>query len=125
MKWYELAMNPRAISELYTDVPSLQKVHLQEVLFDENGPRVAFLIDLATFPDKVPSRWKRQKYTQVQLRLDFWIVKTVQITGWPKGNIVDIAIEQIVDHYLAVRVLSSLCNIQLSAHDFQMTLYKK
>ncbi len=120
MKWYELADNPRAITELYTDVPLLQSVRLREVILDRDGPTMKFTVDLPTFPEKVPARWKLRGYKAVQMQSDLWWLRSIQLDRWSTENLVDIQIEAIADGLIAVKVTSSSCSIQATAHLFKL-----
>lgn len=125
MKWYELAMNPRAISEVYTDVPSLQAVLLREVILSNRGPTMMTLkMDLSRFPDKVPRRWKFKEYTAVQLQLDFWgpeIVEVFHQVGYQDAMIV---IEAVPEKRILLHVTSLSWNIKAYALAFRITLRK-
>lgn len=125
MRWYELAENPRAITELYTDVPLLQSVRLREVRLDRDGPTMKFTIDLPTFPDKVPARWKLRGYNAVQMQSDFWWLRSIQIDRWSAENLVDIQIEATTDGLIALQAASPQCHIQAIAHSFRITLLKQ
>ena len=125
MKWYELAENPRAITELYSEVPSLQSVRLVEVHLLRDGPRMTINVDLPRFPDKVPTRWKLQGYTSIQVQLDFWNVQSLDIAQWSTEDQVDVQIEATVERRIEVKVSSLQYHLQAMAHDFRITLHKR
>ncbi len=124
MRWYELADNPQVLSELYSDVPSLEAVHLIEVLLHRDGTRMSLKVALSRFPDKPPARWKVQGYNTVQLQLDFWNLQTVLIDGWSTDNLVDLHILPGTNKQIDLHILSSQCSIKATSHDFRMTLHK-
>ena len=124
MRWYELAENPQAISELYSDVPSLESVHLIEVSLHRDGTRMSLKVALPRFPDKPPARWKAQGYNTVQVQLDFWTLQTILINGWSTDNFVDIHILPDANKQIDLQIVSSHCSIEATAHDFRITLHK-
>lgn len=124
MKWYELAENPRAVSELYSEVPSLQSVHLRKVHLNHNGPLMTLLIDLAQFPDRIPARWKLRGYTSVQVQLDFWGLISIEMALQSMENPVDVAIETTKERWIGVQVASSVDHFQAVAHMFRMAVHK-
>lgn len=125
MEWYSLAMNPRAISELYTDVPSLQAVPLEQVILSNNGPTMITLkMNLSRFPDNVPPRWKFKKYTSIQLQLDFWEPEAVEVSHRLGSLYANISIESTPDKRILLSVTSSSWNIQAYALAFRITLRK-
>lgn len=125
MKWYELAENPRAVTELYSEVPLLQSVHLTEVVLLRDGPRMMIKVDLPRFPDKVPTRWKIQGYTSIQMQLDFWNVQSLDIAQWSTEDLVDVQIEAMAERRIEVKISSSQYHLQAMAHDFRITLHKR
>ncbi|TMD69077.1 MAG: hypothetical protein E6I91_02990 [Chloroflexi bacterium] len=62
MKWYELADNPRAITELYTDVPLLQQVKWTRSLrhIKNAQPRAKWVSDHRAFPNRNIERLNKQ-----------------------------------------------------------------
>lgn len=125
MQWYELAENPRAISEIYTVVPPLRELHLEEVRFDEDGSRITLMFGMTVFPEKMPTRWQQRGYNALTLQLDFWIIKSVQVTRWSKENVVDVHIHRTMDGQIEAQILSPTCHIQLVAYGFGLALHKR
>lgn len=124
MKWYELAENPRAVSELYSEVPSLQSVRLKKFHLHRDGPRMTLMIDLVQFPDKLPARWKLRGYASVQVQLDFWDLSSIEMILQSVENPVNIAIETTGERQLDVQVASSAGHIQTVARMFRITIHK-
>jgi hypothetical protein len=125
MKWYELAENPRAITELYSEVPLLQSVRLVEVLLSRDGPRMMVKMDLPQFPDKIPNRWKLQEYTSIQMQLDFWVLESLNIAQWSTEDQVEVQIETKLERRIEVKIMSSQYCVRATAHMFRITLHKK
>lgn len=125
MNWYELAENPRAITELYNEVPSLQAVRLREVRLNHNGPCMTLIIDLPRFPDKVPPRWKLRGYDAVYVQLDFWDFTSIQLTQWVTENLVEISITPTAEKQICLKVTSSQGGIQTVARSFRMVVHKR
>lgn len=124
MKWYELAENPRAISELYSEVPSLQSVCLKKFHLHRDGPRMTLMIDLVQFPDRIPARWKLRGYTSVQVQLDFWDLSSIEMILQSLENPVNVAIETTGEQQLGIQVASSAGHIQTVACLFRITIHK-
>ena len=99
MLWYELAMNPSAISSLYVEVPPLQSVHIRELTLEHTG-NVLVSIDLPELPNKVPTRWKRQTYVTMYLQLQLFHVQQLHLSGWSTNNLVDLNIRKVDQKYL-------------------------
>lgn len=55
-EWYKLSHNPQAITQLYTQPPSLSGVQLFEISFNDNGD-LYIRADLTQFPEYPPQRW--------------------------------------------------------------------
>jgi hypothetical protein len=125
MKWYELAENPRAITELYSEVPLLKLVHLVEVLLLRDGPRMTIKTDLPQFPDKAPTRWKLQGYKEIQMQLDFWGVQSLHIAQWSIEDQVEIQIGATTEGQIDLTIVSSQYRIRATAHDFRIKINKR
>jgi Immunity protein 50 len=125
MEWYNLAMNPHAISELYTDVPSLQAIPLEEVVLSNNGPTMITLkMNLPRFPDNAPPRWKFKGYTSIQLQLDFWEPEVVEVSHRSGDHYANIGINLTSEKRIYLNVTSSSWNILAYALAFRITLRK-
>jgi hypothetical protein len=92
--WHELAENPKAMSQLYKTVPSLEGLEPHELLLHRDGPRLTLKADFPCFPDAPPDRWVREGYTKVSIQLDFWGIRSVNISGWSTNMLVNIQIER-------------------------------
>jgi hypothetical protein len=92
--WHELAENPKAMSQLYKTVPSLEALELHEVFLHRDGPRLTLKATLACFPDAPPDRWVRDGYCKASIQLDFWGIQSVNISNWSTNMTVDIQIER-------------------------------
>jgi len=124
MRWYEYADNPKAITELYQEVPSLQGIHVIEVLLSGRGPYLSMKTDLPRFPDKLPPRWKIQGYNSIHLQLDFWLLTSISLDGWTSENVVDIRIDSLEEKRVALHVTSPYCNLEVVAHHFRIIIHK-
>lgn len=120
MRWYELAENPQAITEFYTDVPLLRSVEIFRVALYEDEARMRLEIALTRFPDRPPAQWRATGYNTVVIRLDFCGLELIQIDRWSTENLVDIQIEAIADGLITVKATSSFCSIQATAHLFKI-----
>jgi hypothetical protein len=93
MAWYNLVQNPRAITALYTTVPELDSVHILEVGLNGRG-WIDIKIDLPSFPDNVPQRWKWQGYNRVLLSLRFSSILSFQLEQWSTSEFVHFQINE-------------------------------
>jgi hypothetical protein len=125
MAWYELAMNPSAISSLYVEVPPLQSVHIRELTLEHTG-NVLVSIDLPKLPNKVPIRWKRQVYVTMYLQLQLFHVQQLHLSGWSTSNLVDLSIRKEDQKYLiSSSNTASGYNIQCISDAFRINWIKK
>jgi hypothetical protein len=113
--WHELADNPKAMSQLYKTVPSLEGLELHELLLHRDGPRLTLKADLPCFPDAPPDRWVREGYTKVSIQLDLWGVQSVNISGWSTNVVVDIRIEKTNGGEISVAAKSRESRVRFSA----------
>lgn len=125
MKWYELAANPLAVTSIYTEVPSLESALLKEIILDRNGPQVIWKIELPTFPDKPPARWKFRDYNIVQLELHLWELASINIRLWTPHNEVHASIDPAEDGWISFKAISPGCNIQLLTRGFGIAFNKR
>jgi len=124
MEWYRLAINPQAILDWYTNVPSLSLVYLQAVRLYEKNAQISFMLDITDVPDKTLSAWKPEWCNTVSLQLDFLDVTSIQITRWSTTNRADIQIEQMPNNALAIHAVSASTSIQLVAQKFKIASVK-
>jgi hypothetical protein len=122
MKWYELAENPRAISELYNDVPSLQGVDVKEVILHRDGPRMSLKANLPRFPEPPPARWQLRGYNTAQIQLDCWVLESIQIAQWSTNNLVDIHLETTANGKILLNITSPQCSIQAIFLGFRISV---
>jgi hypothetical protein len=113
--WHELADNPKAMSQLYKTVPSLEGLDLHELLLHRDGPRLTLNADLACFPDDPPARWVRDGYNRASIQLDFWGIQSVNISGWSTEMTIDIHIERTNSGEISVMAKSSKGHCNFSA----------
>lgn len=113
--WHELAENPKAMAQLYKTVPSLEGLELHELLLHRDGPRLTLKADLACFPDAPPDRWMKDGYSKASIQLDFWGIKSVNISGWSTNTMVDIQIERINNGEISIVAKSCEGQVYFSA----------
>lgn len=93
MNWHELVRNPRAITHLYDDVPSLSGMEVTRVELSPNGPVVSLFMDLPRFANHRPVRW-HQAWNTVAMQLDFWDVSDFRLDGFTCNPVLDFSIER-------------------------------
>jgi hypothetical protein len=85
--WYELAENPKAITSLFSRPESFDIVSLFAVELDREGPTVRARFNLEQFPDRPPKKWGGHDYNRAQVRLDFFGIESLVVSGWSTTNV--------------------------------------
>ena len=93
--WFELCDNPRAVSSLYSTAPDLEGVEVMELRAFRDGPRLQLVLDLPSFPDDPPARWRREGFNAVQLTLDLFLSGPLDLAGWTTLNRVDLSLTEL------------------------------
>ena len=88
--WTQYLGNPLPIKSVYSTVPSLENVRLQEIRLHQDGPRVSLRIDLNSFPENPPRKWIIAKFNRVQLTLILIDISELYLRGWSLNNIGDL-----------------------------------
>ena len=83
--WYEVCLNPAAMTHLYEVPPPLDRVEVHEVILHRDGPRLTLRIELPAFPDNPPPRWP-EGANAAQVTLDLWGVSGFEQKGWGLTN---------------------------------------
>jgi hypothetical protein len=120
MEWYELALNPEAISQLYTQPPLLRGVELSEVTLQRDGPTVHLRAILAHPPDRPPARWTGHGYNAAQIQLDFFDLEAIQISGWSTTNLTNIGIERPSQDRIQLRAEGPTCMVNITCRFFRI-----
>lgn len=92
MDWHTLAQNPQAVSSLFATPLELDKVLLSEISIHHDGPRLSLSLSTNQLPTRVPSRWQRQPYNRLSIRLDFYEIDDLSISGWGTNNLLSLSI---------------------------------
>jgi hypothetical protein len=124
MAWYHLAQNPKAISTLYSIVPELDSVHILEVGLNGRG-WIDIKIELPSFPDKVPQRWKWQGYSSVSLSLRFSSILSFQLEQWGTFELVRFQMDKKEQGIISFSVDSQTCMFQGKANYVYITIQKE
>jgi len=88
--WTQYLGNSLPIKSVYSTVPSLTNVRLQEIRLHQDGPRVSLRIDLNSFPENPPRKWIAAKFNRVQLTLLLIDISELYLRGWNLNNIGDL-----------------------------------
>lgn len=120
MEWNELSLNPEAVSRLYHVPPSLQDVHLVQVVLHRDGPRVSVCATLTQFPDNPPSRWIRDGFNAVTIQFDLFDTRDLEISGWTTENVGDVSIRQKPEGRISFVVCSKDVLLKLSCGSFRV-----
>jgi hypothetical protein len=94
MTWTRHADRNEFFLQLFPDSPSLRDVRVLELGLHEDGPALSMTVNLNDFPTSPPAKWKEQSANRVQVRLVFFAMTSVQLTGWGTNNVCDIEIEK-------------------------------
>lgn len=120
MNWYELALNPQAVSQLYAETPLLEGVELVEVVLHRDGPKLQMKFNIPQLPDHPPDRWIRNGYNAAQMQLDFFDVAEVQMLGWSTSNQVDVKIDRNAEGRIGLKVEGGPCSMSASSGFFRI-----
>ncbi len=115
MHWYELAVNPQAVSQQYTHVPLLQHVNVKTVILSEDGPKIVLTLALASLPDKNLDNWKAEGCNAVHLQLDFEQLESIELTKWSPIHRADVKMEQTKNKSIEVQISSVSSSIEFVA----------
>ena len=124
MAWYNLAQNPKAISTLYSTVPALDSVHILEVGLNGRG-WIDIKMDLPSFPDNVPQRWKWQGYSRVSLSLRFSSILSFQLEQWGTFELVRFQMDKKEQGIIFFSVDAPTCTFQGRANSAYITIQKE
>lgn len=111
--WHTFSDNPLAIISLYNIVPELRSVRIAGITLQRRDPEIKLLIDLPSFPDKPPQKWKGLGYNTAQMELNLYLPNSVEIVGWSSKVVVDIDFEQTQKDMLCIRANSQLCRLNI------------
>jgi hypothetical protein len=85
--WLDVIENPLAITNVYSSHPDLSRVRVMRLELDEQGPTLLIRIELPTFPDTPPLRWRRHCYDAAIMELRLFGVSELRIDGWTTDNV--------------------------------------
>ena len=118
MRWYSLAINPKAITSVFGELPPLESVSLFGIVMDRDGPCVQLRFDVDKFPDHPPKKWL-VGYSQVQLTVNFIDIEDVLIDRWGRNNEAQLRITD-VGVRKSVLVQGDECSIRFTCHAFRI-----
>jgi hypothetical protein len=84
--WYQLSLNAKAITSLFTAPPTLDQICLCCIELERENSRLRLRFDLEQFPDRPPAKWSRERYNMAQLTVDFFDIKELRIENWGFKN---------------------------------------
>ncbi len=113
--WYELAMNPDAVTRLYSVPLPLADSTLFEFVLRRDGPVAHLRLHLSRYPDRQPANWRRHGYNAVQMALGLWGLVDVEIFRWSTDNVVDIQMDRTESGLVRVLVDGPTCGMRLTA----------
>ncbi len=88
--WTQFLENADAISSIFDQAPSLQRVRLMRLQLSEDGPTVDLKLALRDFPARPPKRWAAMRANAAILELQLLGVARLSVAGWTTNNVVDI-----------------------------------
>ncbi|MFD2935457.1 Imm50 family immunity protein [Spirosoma flavum] len=119
--WYEVAMNPKAVSSIFTgDEPCLEKIEVSKIIMSYDGPSFTIIFDVKNYPMNPPEKWKQYSYNQAQIALQLWDVKDVKIEGWSTINIADISFLQLEPQKFLFKLIGSGCAMTMQFQRMQV-----
>ena len=86
MTWAELAENPKALTSLFDEVPSLSNVEILSIKMDRDGPTVDLVVAVKEYPGSPPLRWRTNREHAVAINLQLMALESFRIEGWSTEN---------------------------------------
>lgn len=90
MSWIALVEDSKFLRELYPSDPPEDVVLLREFTMQSNGPSIRLRLDILSWPDVVPDKWRGKN--MVQVGLCFVGTSELVATGWSTENIVSLTL---------------------------------
>jgi hypothetical protein len=78
------------VLSVYQGCPSLDDAYLHEVKLHQDGPHCTLRFNLRDYPNAPPKEWLEKGYNTVQLTMQLWGLKTIEIRGFSTENYVNI-----------------------------------
>jgi hypothetical protein len=88
--WYELFLENKFISMIYTNVPPLENLRIEKIEISREGDSIKVGFDLPIFADKPPTKWVERGYKTTFVEVDFFNIKEVSLkssNNTYRGNI--------------------------------------
>jgi hypothetical protein len=93
--WLEALSDTRGISAIFGgDVPALDRVAMQEISLNRDGPSATLRFDLPGYPASPPAKWLAQGFNVVQVTLLLVGVQDLSIQGWSHQGAVDLELSR-------------------------------
>ncbi|WP_422769934.1 Imm50 family immunity protein [Plantactinospora sp. WMMC1484] len=119
--WWDLIMDARGITAIYGGAPpALDDVVVHEITLHRDGPSVRLRIDLPSYPDPAPPKWRAQGYNVVQVVLTMVGVRDVALRGWSHQIRAGLALAR-EEGVVAVRMTSDAVRLDLRADAVDLT----
>src|SRR5690348_11635775 len=94
MNWYQHAHNPEAITGIFRHPPKLEPVALFSMNCYPSDREATLYVELLDVPDKPSPRWLGKGFDVFHLQLDFFGVRSIEISGWEDADLAAIRIVQ-------------------------------
>ena len=80
--WYKCIEKRHFLESLYSEIPRLTDVRIEEIGIYDQGNQVSLKFDMPCFADKVPSKWADSGYNTVFVHLDFFGINKISLTSY-------------------------------------------
>lgn len=124
MDWYEIALNPLAVANLYTNVPPLKSVHIQKIIYLADRASLQ-IVTTFPFPDHAPKRWQYQGYNSVQIQLGLSGLPNFQLFHYSPHHDVSIELQKLAKDSVLLEVYyQSRLLMRVNAEYLYLTVLK-
>lgn len=105
--WTELIENPKAITAIFSAIPSLDQVQLLRITLSRDGPTVDLAIALNEYPENPSPRWEKSQSNAVVLEIQLMGISALSIEGWSLDNVVTLKLERRESGQLQLEAIDS------------------
>lgn len=114
--WYEYFANSSLLTDIYTQVPSLETFLLLKLEWQPESAIIRLCGDLSQFPD-ASSDWQPPYNTlQVTLELNIIKIQEFSITKPPLDLVVNITVNKSEEQHMSLRLTSPQCVLHVYFH---------
>lgn len=77
--WYDHLSNNKFLIGLYSHVPDLNNIRIEELAISREGDKMKLVFDMPKFVDNIPEKWLKAGKNAVTIELNFWNIYNLKI----------------------------------------------